>query len=69
MRLPRSWVITAESWFVRPVTEALVRVMVEGTNSEQVDTLAKRLPKSSSLLYNIKSQREWVWFAHPLSAF
>ena len=32
---------------VRPSgTEALVRVMVEGTNSEQVDTLAKRVAKT-----------------------
>ena len=31
---------------VRPSgTEALVRVMVEGTNSEQVDTLAKKVAK------------------------
>lgn len=32
---------------VRPSgTEALVRVMVEGKNSEQVDTLAKRVAKT-----------------------
>ena len=44
---------------VRPSgTEALVRVMVEGKDSAQVDTLAKGLPKRLSLSYN-RDKNQW----------